>query len=284
MTLSRSTPNVADRSRSAPFEGPSAANGLETLRGSLAVVSALDVIQLVCTNGQSWQIRVLEQQAEATVTVFDGQVVDAAWGTKGGETALVEIVGCQRGSFRLEPVREPVTRTIDGEWRVVLLRVVQTLDERRRWARAWPSFPPARSAGTGETARSGEHLIAERARPALDPGPASTVSGTAIDHPIDAAGLGEDPDGGQVPPTRPSGLGPHGPAGGAVVESPQIPPSRNGAAIYLVDLGFAALRAGELAEAKRHWSRALLLDPTNRTLQLNLRRLDAKCRGSLDDK
>jgi serine/threonine-protein kinase len=43
----------------------------------------------------------------------------------------------------------------------------------------------------------------------------------------------------------------------------------------LIDEGFAALRRGEPDTARRAWNQALGLDPKNRTLALNLRKLDA---------
>ncbi len=43
----------------------------------------------------------------------------------------------------------------------------------------------------------------------------------------------------------------------------------------LADQGFDALRRGDTDGARRAWQRALTLDPTNRPLALNLRRLDA---------
>jgi hypothetical protein len=43
----------------------------------------------------------------------------------------------------------------------------------------------------------------------------------------------------------------------------------------LVDQGFAALRTGDAAEAKRLWTEALVLDPDNRAVRFNLRKLDS---------
>jgi Flp pilus assembly protein TadD len=43
----------------------------------------------------------------------------------------------------------------------------------------------------------------------------------------------------------------------------------------LVDEGFSALRRGEPGTARRAWQEALDLEPRNRALALNLRRLDA---------
>jgi hypothetical protein len=45
-------------------------------------------------------------------------------------------------------------------------------------------------------------------------------------------------------------------------------------AAVLTDLGFAALRNGSTEEAQRLWTLALRLEPTNRSLQYNLRKLE----------
>jgi DNA-binding response OmpR family regulator len=49
-----------------------------------------------------------------------------------------------------------------------------------------------------------------------------------------------------------------------------------GAAASLVDKGFAALRAGKAEEARQCWLAAKELDPENRSLDLNLKRLERK--------
>ena len=49
-----------------------------------------------------------------------------------------------------------------------------------------------------------------------------------------------------------------------------------GAAASLVDKGFAALRAGKVEEARQCWLAAKELDPENRSLDLNLKKLERK--------
>ena len=49
----------------------------------------------------------------------------------------------------------------------------------------------------------------------------------------------------------------------------------NASAVTLIDQGFAALRAGNPADARQCWIQALALDPDNRSLQFNLRKLDS---------
>jgi hypothetical protein len=53
-------------------------------------------------------------------------------------------------------------------------------------------------------------------------------------------------------------------------------PRSPGASSALVDKGFAALRAGKVDEARECWLAAKQLDPENRSLDLNLRRLEKK--------
>ena len=53
-------------------------------------------------------------------------------------------------------------------------------------------------------------------------------------------------------------------------------PRTPSASSSLVDKGFAALRAGDLDEARQCWLAAKQLDPENRSIDLNLRKLDSR--------
>jgi Flp pilus assembly protein TadD len=53
-----------------------------------------------------------------------------------------------------------------------------------------------------------------------------------------------------------------------------IPPPRP-EVTRLIDEGFSALRAGRRDEARRAWEEALELDPDNRQIEVNLRKLIA---------
>jgi DNA-binding response OmpR family regulator len=53
-------------------------------------------------------------------------------------------------------------------------------------------------------------------------------------------------------------------------------PRPRGVASSLVDKGFAALRAGNVEEARQCWLAAKQLDPENRALDLNLKKLDSR--------
>jgi hypothetical protein len=53
----------------------------------------------------------------------------------------------------------------------------------------------------------------------------------------------------------------------------RAPPRVRGALTALIEEGFTALERGELDTARRVWTAALGLDPGNRALEANLRRL-----------
>jgi hypothetical protein len=53
-------------------------------------------------------------------------------------------------------------------------------------------------------------------------------------------------------------------------------PRAGGAASSLVDKGFVALRAGNVEEARLCWLAAKQLDPENRSLDLNLKKLESR--------
>ena len=59
-----------------------------------------------------------------------------------------------------------------------------------------------------------------------------------------------------------------GPASGVEVDAPPSPEVTR-----LIDEGFSALRAGRREDARRAWEDALRLEPGNRMLELNLRKL-----------
>ncbi len=60
------------------------------------------------------------------------------------------------------------------------------------------------------------------------------------------------------------------------IEDPRAVPRSAGASSALVDKGFAALRAGHTDEARQCWLAAKQLDPENRSIDLNLRKLDSR--------
>ncbi len=112
--------------------------------------------------------------------------------------------------------------------------------------------------------------------------PPTTRCTRASDAPAGLVSIGSGSFGegaGSRPPTSPSlfqgisGLRP-------LQADPEGRGPAEGAISMLIEQGFRALRRGEADSARRAWQEALALDPSNRMLALNLRRLDAMSASS----
>ena len=242
-----STSNILTiRPPRSPESRPQPGQGSETLCGSLSVVSTLDLIEWLCSNRKIWSLRLHGQEdgRGQTITgeavVVDGQMVDARWGEVHGLPALSEIVGCQKGSFDLAPVSGSIERTLDGHWQSLLLSAVQILDERnhRNGNGSQPEALQDSPRSSSSSGRSSEHML--------------------IALPTDGQSQADAP----ATPSVAEGV----PGGGK---------DASASAEALIDRGFAALRAGNSAEARQCWTQAKALDPDNRSLQFNLRKLDS---------
>lgn len=228
-----------------PEARPQPGQGSETLCGSLAIVSPLDLIEWLCSNKKIWSLRLHGQEQGqgqgiiGEVVVIDGQIVDARWGDVHGMQALSEIVGIRQGSFDLAPVSGSIERTLQGHWQSLLLGAVQMLDERNFQKR---SGAPSEGSPQGRrsASRSGEHMMIALPPDGQVQAAAEAPGERSATHAVSSAGKDAGPT-----------------------------------AEALIDRGFAALRTGNSAEARRCWTQALALDPDNRSVQFNLRRLDS---------
>jgi hypothetical protein len=213
---------------------------LAMLRGSLAVVSATDLLEWLCCNGRTGVLRLHDAKPKAQVVILSGQIVDATWHGLRGLDALCEIVGCEQGSFDLVPASPGAERTLHGNWQTLLLSAAQLLDERNHGdSQSSKGDASAKRKATSPSAsRSSERLFAlpfpdePKTRPNIDAQDAQTQ------------GVAEDPA--QPPPT----------------------------AQDWIDQGFSALRARDTERARACWTTALAMQPTNRSLRFNLRKLD----------
>ena len=247
-----STSNILTiRPPRSPEPRPQSGQESESLSGSLSVVSTLDLIEWLCSHRKIWSLRLHGQGQGQThekaitgeVVVVDGQLVDARWGEVHGLPALCEIVGCQKGSFNLVPVSGSIERTLDGHWQSLLLSAVQMLDERNHQTRGKAQPEEAQESQRTSSSSSGQLMLIT-----LSP------DGQA---PADAQGAPSVADG--------------------VFDARK---DASTSAVALIDRGFATLRAGNPAEARQYWTQALALDPDNRSLQFNLRKLDSASQES----
>jgi hypothetical protein len=216
---------------------------LAMLKGSLTVVSATDLLEWLCCNGRTGTLRLHDAaKLQAQVVILSGQIVDATWQGLRGLDALCEIVACEHGSFDLVPASPDAERTLHGNWQTLLLSATQILDERNHEdSQSNKGHASAkRKTATQSASRSSEHLFAlpfpdePKTRPNIDAQDAQAAATAAAD------------DAGPKPVT----------------------------AQEWIDQGFSALRAGDNDRARACWTTALAMQPNDRTLRFNLRKLD----------
>jgi hypothetical protein len=207
------------------------------LRGDLSVVTIFDVIQLMCTQGRAWTITLSDQEVDASVSVAGGELIDAHYAEQSGEGALVELIALRMGQFEVRPQLGDVPHTIHGPWQHNLLVAAQRLDERMSKQRTESARPSRAPAAFDMTPhQSGEFQFDE------------------------AAYLRSRVTSGQ----------------GTSTQTTNAERRHKTSAVELIDRGFAALRAGNIREARADWTLALALDPSNRALQFNLKKLEMR--------
>lgn len=164
---------------------------------------------------------------------FDGELADARWGSKSGHEALVEIVGTRSGCFEVQPFVNMGERTLFGLWQGNILAAVQRLDERVHAQSGIPT--PIK-----DLRREPRHSRKQSGEYDFE----AILSDNAFDMPVDSA-----------------------------VDNSRVNSESSSNVLELTDLGFAALRAGDVKQAEAHWAKALAIDPNNRALQFNLKKL-----------
>ena len=221
----------------------------DSFAGSLSELSCVDVIQMLCIARKSTALRFSEGQSAGVIHIENGELVHAVWDDLVGEDAFFRMLSVKNGLFYTSPLPPELERTMKGDWQYLLIEGLRRLDEavaaaggarepERPSVRFVPSSPPP-SLDFGEPLSRPPSMEREGATVTL----ARSTMGSMLRGP-------SSPDG---PPSAP--------------RSPEV--------ARLIDEGFSALRARRRDEARRAWEEALRLDPTNRMLELNLRKLGA---------
>ncbi len=231
----------------------------DSFTGSLSELSSVDVIQMLCIARKSTALRLSEGTSAGVVHIESGEPVHAVWDDLVGEEAFFRILGVKNGLFYTAPLPPEVERSLRGDWQYLMIEGLRRLDE--------------------ENARAGE--VAEGDRPSLRllPGsvPPPRISVVPeLEAPFSRARAAAPPSSPTVTLSRGTvgsmlrGPGPGAGAAGTLVEAEPRPEVTR-----LIDEGFSALRAGRRDEARRAWEEALRIEPQNRMLELNLRKLGA---------
>jgi CheY-like chemotaxis protein len=209
----------------------------ERLRGSLSTLSAADLIQMLCLGQKTTALSIAANGVNGSVMIRDGKLVHASWGDQTGVSAIHRIIAIEDGLFSMTPLPASVPTTITTDWQHVLMEAARLVDERTK-----------------------DNSTAPASRPNVRADDA-TLGDTVGDDGWQLGGW-EAP----VPSSRSEVLYRESLRGAA---DPVV------AAARLVDGGFAALRAGNIEHARRCWQAAQRLDPENRSIELNLKKLES---------
>jgi len=216
----------------------------DSFTGNLSELSAIDVIQMLCIARKTTSLRLSEGSSSGVIQIENGEIVHAIWDKLVGEDAFFAMMAVKNGLFYTSPLPPDIERTIKGDWQYLLIEGLRRLDE------AAAGIVPDDD---------------DRAMPSMKLIPFELPPGERME---DSSSSRSNP-----PPPRTSAPLPQA---APIAPPPPSAPPRNLEVSRLIDQGFVALRAGNRADARKFWEDALKLDPSNRMIELNIRKLDAK--------
>jgi len=253
----------------------------DSLLGSLSELSAVDVIQMLCLGRKTTALRIARGQSSGVILIHNGDIVHAVWDNIVGEEAVHEMIAVEDGVFNMAPFPPDFERTINGDYQHILMEGVRKLDEKARDNpgddEPRPSVRPGRlQMGGGASKDDGWGFDSEPVFTQQQRSPAVTTNARMrLDTLIPAAPPPPrmDPPRAAPEPQRAPEPPPPPPE---PVESPEEIRAREKEreVASLMDKGFQALRSGNRDEARKFWQQALELDPGNRRVELNLKKLD----------
>ncbi|HWB75300.1 MAG TPA: DUF4388 domain-containing protein, partial [Nannocystaceae bacterium] len=106
----------------------------ETMRGSLAGIGLLDLVQMLCLARRDGVVRVATEDEHGAIWLEQGEIVHAVWGERAGMDALVQLTTLDGGAFRVFGAGVVPARTIADGWRHALMNAACLADERRAHA------------------------------------------------------------------------------------------------------------------------------------------------------
>jgi response regulator of citrate/malate metabolism len=216
----------------------------DTFTGNLSELSTVDVIQMLCIARKTTALRLVEGASAGVVHIENGELVHAVWDDLAGEDAFFRVLAVKKGLFSTSPLPPDVERTMAGDWQYLLIEGLRRLDE--------------------ANAQGGEE---PPSRPSVSLAPTPPA-------PLETTGA---PRSGSRPLDREEGTVTlsRGTLGSVLRDAPGGETRATPEAARLIDEGWSSLRAGRRDDARTAWEAALRLDPHNRAVELNLRKLNA---------
>ncbi len=99
------------------------------LRGDLAQVALFDLLQVFSVNRRTGRLRVEALNTEGEVWMREGQVIDATFGSAGGEKAIYRLLSVTRGRFVFSPTQETRDVRVRAPVDQLLMEAVRQSDE-----------------------------------------------------------------------------------------------------------------------------------------------------------
>lgn len=108
---------------------PAAPSRAAAVSGSLAELGLPDLLQVLGAGQKTVRVTLERGSAMGIVELASGHIVHAELGALHGEDAFYRIVAWTEGNFRIDPVIEVVSRTIEGSNDALILEGLRRLDE-----------------------------------------------------------------------------------------------------------------------------------------------------------
>ena len=213
------------------------------LGGSIGALSTADVIQMLCLSQRTTALRVVEGSRVGMIHISKGEIIHATWNDKVGEEAVYHILQASEGVFNTLPLLEFDTCTVNTGWQQLLMEGMRLADEGALDSEASNEVKETKTTASSEGKLSPNRKIEK------SPG-GSDQSRNASSHKKKKEGKTAEKQDASEEKEGEEGI------------------SR------LLDKGFEHLRRKEYLNAREVWEKALSLDPGNRILALNIKKLE----------
>lgn len=97
--------------------------------GIIQQASLADMLQMLCTGGNSLILQVKSSDGLAEIFIRDGSVIHATAGNVEGYDAFYHVMTLRGGEFHTQPFEEPTKCTITNSWEYLLMESARLLDE-----------------------------------------------------------------------------------------------------------------------------------------------------------